>query len=70
MGDHLQIEDTRYSFSLVLKHVLYNRTQALAVNVDRVSLLSLVVGDFLFRSCNLFGLVFSLKLKIELSGIH
>ena len=65
------------SFSLVLKHrnsvhfkiLIYNRTHALAVNVDRVSPLP-VVGDFLFWLVIFFGLVLSLKLQIDLSGIH
>ena len=48
--------------------MLYNRTHALAVNVDRVSPLP-VVGDFLFWLVIFFGLVLSLQLQIELSGI-
>ena len=49
--------------------MLYNRTHALAINVDRVSPLP-VVGDFLFWLVIFFDLVLSLKLQIELSGIH
>ena len=50
--------------------MLYNRTHALAVNVDRVSPLPVVVGVFLFWLVTFFGLVLSVKLQIELSGIH
>ena len=50
--------------------MLYNLTHALAVNVDRVSPGPVEVGDFLFRLVIFFGLVLSLKLQIELSGIH
>ena len=49
--------------------ISYNRTHALAVNVDQISALP-VVGDFLFWLVISFGLVLSLKLQIELSGIH
>ena len=45
--------------------MLYNLTQALAVNMDRVSP-GPVVGDFLFRLVIFFGLVLSLKLQMEL----
>ena len=47
--------------------MLYNLTHALA---DRVSPLPVVVGDFLFWLVIVFGLVLSLKIQIELSGIH
>ena len=65
------------SFSLVLKHrnsvhfeiLIYNSTHVLAVNVDWVSPLP-VVGAFLFWLVIFFSLVLSLKLQIELSGIH
>ena len=52
-------------FEILIK----NHTHALAVNVDRVSPL-LVVSNFLFWLVIFFGLVLSLKLQIELSGIH
>ena len=49
--------------------MLYNRTHALAVNVDRVSPLPVVVGVFLFWLVTFFGLVLSVKLQIELSEV-
>ena len=65
-----------HSFSLVLKHrksgqfrnVIRWYTRACS-NEDRFSSLP-VVGDFLFWLVIFFGLVLSLKLLIELSGIH
>ena len=50
--------------------MLYNLAHALAVNVDRVSPGPVEVGDFLFWLVIFFGLVLSLKLQMELSGIH
>ena len=50
--------------------MLFNRAHALAVNVDRVIPLPMVVGVFLFWLVTFFGLVLSVKLQIELSGIH
>ena len=50
--------------------MLYNLTHALAVNVDRVSPGPVEVGDFLFWPVIFFGLVLSLQLQMELSGIH
>ena len=52
--------------------MLYNLSyvHALAVNVDRVRPGPVEVGDFLFWLVIFFGLVLSLKLQMELSGIH
>ena len=50
--------------------MLYNLTHALAVNVDRAVLGLVEVGDFLFWLVIFFGLFLSLKLQMELSGIH
>ena len=66
-----------HSFFQVLKHRkhlqfwnLYNHTRVLAVNADQVSPLPVVVVVFLFWLVIFFGLALSLKLQIELSGIH
>ena len=50
--------------------MFYNLTHTLAVNVDQVSPGPVEVTDFLFWLVIFFGLVLSLKLQIELSGIH
>ena len=50
--------------------MLYNRTHALAVNVDRVSPLPEVAGVFLFWLVLFFGLVLAFKLHIALRGIQ
>ena len=50
--------------------MLYNLKHVLAVNVDRVTPGPVEVGDFLFWFVIFFGLVLSLKLEIELSGIY
>ena len=60
----------RIYFFASVSTVLYNLTQALAVNGDRrVSPGPVEVGDFLFWLVIFFGLVLSSKLMIELSGI-
>ena len=68
---------SHHYFSLVLKHRksmhfrnVLQFTHTLAVNVDQVSPGPVEVADFLFWLVIFFGLVLSLKLQIELSGIH
>ena len=51
-------------------NVKQSYVHVVAVNVDRVSPGPVEVGDFLFWLVNFFGLVLSLKLQMELSGIH
>ena len=52
------------------RNVMQSYAQALAVNVDRVSPGPVEVGNFLFWFVIFFGLVLSLQLQMELSGIH
>ena len=67
-----------HSFSLVQKHrksvqfrnVIQSQTRACSYYVDGVNPLPVVDGDFLFWLVIFFGLVISLKIQIELSGIH
>ena len=62
-----------HSFPLELKQekrAISKCSRACSYYVDRVSPLPVVIGDFLFWLVIFFGPVLSLKLQIELSGIH